>query len=155
MPRVLVRADERTVCSQPPCAYSALRLLAGNGWAPVDLDLRRILAFERKGHLKIPGLIGAAALPRLQQAVDQAFDDSMLAAVVQKIRVLVRHVPPGLCVSCVQGAQPRAHGCWQQGPGVVACTWPPAVWFCLISMFLALASNNQLRMSSRIHIRHG
>jgi hypothetical protein len=60
----------------------------GNGWSPVALDLERILAFERQGHLKMPGLIAGDALPRLQKAVDEAFDDSMLAAVVQKIRVL-------------------------------------------------------------------
>ena len=76
------KVEEEIVVGEADC--DAL----GNGWSPVALDPERILAFERQGHLKMAGLIAADALTRLQKAVDEAFDDSMLAAVVQKIRVL-------------------------------------------------------------------
>ena len=52
------------------------------------MELEDCLAFERLGHIKLRALVRGEALTRLKDAVNRAFDESMLAAVVQKIRVL-------------------------------------------------------------------
>ena len=58
------------------------------GREPVAVELEDCLAFERLGHIKLKALVRGEALTRLKDAVNRAFDESMLAAVVQKIRVL-------------------------------------------------------------------
>ena len=60
----------------------------GNGREPVAVELEDCLAFERLGHIKLRALVRGEALTRLKDAVNRAFDATMLAAVVQKIRVL-------------------------------------------------------------------
>jgi hypothetical protein len=78
---VVVEVEEDVVGE---AAHDAL----GNEWAGVGVTVQDCLGFERLGHLKIPALVRASALARLQMAVDTAFEEGMLAAVVQKIRVL-------------------------------------------------------------------